>query len=84
MQSMILVMLTLECIIKILKGGFYMMNLKTSIWNYYPLTCNFIQNPVFGEDSEASIFPDWVKQATSIWINGQISDSEFCTNSKCS
>ncbi|ABX13535.1 FxLYD domain-containing protein [Nitrosopumilus maritimus] len=36
-----------------------------------------LQNPVFGDDSEPSIFPDWVRQTTSIWIDGQMSDSEF-------
>ncbi|MCE2505810.1 MAG: FxLYD domain-containing protein [Nitrosopumilaceae archaeon] len=35
------------------------------------------QSSAFGSDSEAKIFPNWVKQVTSIWVNGQISDSEF-------
>lgn len=36
-----------------------------------------LQSSVFGENSVVNVFPDWVRQATSIWINGQISDSEF-------
>ena len=35
------------------------------------------QNQVFGQDAEENIFPDWIKQSTIIWINGEISDSEF-------
>ena len=35
------------------------------------------QNQVFAQDVQEDIFPDWVKQATIIWINGEISDSEF-------
>jgi len=35
------------------------------------------QNQVFGQDLEENIFPDWVKQVTIIWINGEISDAEF-------
>ena len=35
------------------------------------------QNQVFAQDIQENIFPDWVKQATIIWINGEISDSEF-------
>ena len=56
-----------------------MMNLKTSFLlgtSLFLLALSF-QNPVFGDDSEASIFPDWVRQTTSIWIDGQMSDSEF-------
>ena len=55
-----------------------MKNIKTT--SLFGITIMFIvislQSPVFG-DSEDNIFPDWVRQATSIWINGQISDSEF-------
>ena len=55
-----------------------MINLKTSSLFAIAviLFAISLQTPVFG-DSEASIFPDWVRQATSIWINGQITDSEF-------
>ena len=35
------------------------------------------QSQVFGENEAQKVFPDWVKQSTSIWINGQISDAEF-------
>lgn len=35
------------------------------------------QNQVFGQDVEENIFPDWIKQSTIIWINGEISDPEF-------
>jgi len=35
------------------------------------------QNLVFGQDSEENIFPDWIRQSIIIWINGEISDSEF-------
>ena len=37
----------------------------------------FFQNQVFAQDMEENIFPDWIKQATVIWINNEISDSEF-------
>lgn len=35
------------------------------------------QNQAFGEYEEQTVFPEWVKQSTVIWINGQISDAEF-------
>ena len=35
------------------------------------------QSPIFAEDSEEKIFPDWIKQSVSIWVNDEISDSEF-------
>ena len=35
------------------------------------------QSQVFGENEAQKVFPEWVKQSTSIWINGQISDAEF-------
>ncbi|MBT5200951.1 MAG: hypothetical protein HOK63_07580 [Thaumarchaeota archaeon] len=35
------------------------------------------QIPSFGQNSEPEIFPEWIKQSTSIWIAGQISDAEF-------
>ena len=35
------------------------------------------QNQVFAQDMEENIFPDWVKQSIVVWINGEISDSEF-------
>ena len=56
-----------------------MINLKTSSLFAIAviLLATSLQSPVFGEHSEASVFPDWVRQATSIWVNGQISDSEF-------
>lgn len=31
----------------------------------------------FGQNVDEKIFPDWVKQATEIWVNDQITDSEF-------
>lgn len=34
------------------------------------------QSQAFGEN-EVQVFPEWVKQSTSIWVNGQISDAEF-------
>ena len=55
------------------------MNLKTgSLFGItlFLLAVSF-QSPAFGDNSEPGVFPDWVRQATSIWINGQISDSEF-------
>ena len=56
-----------------------MINLKTSY--IFGLTIFLfaisLQNTAFGDNSEPGVFPDWVKQATSIWVNGQISDSEF-------
>ncbi|NNL59205.1 MAG: hypothetical protein HKP31_07090 [Nitrosopumilus sp.] len=39
--------------------------------------CSF-QSQVFAQNNEnEQIFPDWVKQSTIFWINGEISDSEF-------
>ena len=35
------------------------------------------QSKVFGENMEEKIFPDWIRQSTSLWVGGQISDSEF-------
>ena len=35
------------------------------------------QSQVFGQSEEHEIFPEWVRQATIIWVNGGISDSEF-------
>ena len=35
------------------------------------------QSQAFGENEAQKVFPEWVKQSTSIWINGQISDAEF-------
>ena len=36
------------------------------------------QNQVFGQsDENGKMFPEWVKQATIIWVNGGISDAEF-------
>ena len=56
-----------------------MINLKTG--SLFGITIFLLaislQSTAFGEHSEAGVFPDWIKQATSIWINGQISDSEF-------
>ena len=56
-----------------------MMNLKTTslLGIVLLLLAISLQSPAFGDNSEPSVFPDWVRQATSIWINGQISDSEF-------
>lgn len=36
-----------------------------------------LQNPVYGDASEANIFPDWVKQSISLWVDGHISDADF-------
>ena len=36
-----------------------------------------ISNPVFGQNVEEKIFPDWIRQSTSVWVNGEISDAEF-------
>ncbi|WP_428325255.1 FxLYD domain-containing protein [Nitrosopumilus sp.] len=36
-----------------------------------------LQSSAFANTSEASVFPDWVRQSISLWIDGQISDSEF-------
>ena len=36
------------------------------------------QEQVFGQsDNVTEVFPEWVKQSTTIWINGGISDAEF-------
>jgi len=35
------------------------------------------QIPAFGQNSQQEIFPEWIRQSTSIWISGQISDAEF-------
>ena len=54
------------------------MNLKTTLFGMTLLLLAIsLHSPAFGDNSEPSVFPDWVRQATSIWINGQISDSEF-------
>lgn len=34
------------------------------------------QSQAFGQDV-GQVFPEWIKQSTSVWIAGQISDSEF-------
>ena len=36
-----------------------------------------IPSQSFGQNIDEKIFPDWVKQATEIWVNDQITDSEF-------
>ncbi|MGY5143579.1 MAG: hypothetical protein ACW9XH_03765 [Candidatus Nitrosopumilus sp. bin_32a] len=55
------------------------MNLKNTL--FLGMSALFIllsfQGLAFGENIEEKIFPTWVKQATEIWIDGQISDSEF-------
>ena len=50
------------------------MNLKTgSLFGITLLLLAIsLQSPAFGDNSEPEIFPDWVRQATSIWINGKI------------
>lgn len=35
------------------------------------------QGQAFGQNMDEKIFPDWIKQSTNIWVNDQISDSEF-------
>jgi hypothetical protein len=35
------------------------------------------QSQAFGQNVEQKVFPEWVRQSTLIWIDGQISDSEF-------
>ena len=37
---------------------------------------SLIQTKAFAEDDD-SIFPQWIRQATEIWINGDITDSEY-------
>ncbi|RMW37596.1 MAG: hypothetical protein EA447_05445, partial [Nitrosopumilus sp.] len=56
-----------------------MMNIKTtSLFGITLLMLTIsLQSTAFAANSEAEIFPDWVRQATSIWINGQITDSEY-------
>ena len=55
------------------------MNLKNSL--FLGISTLFVllsfQGLAFGENIEEKIFPTWVKQATEIWVDGQISDSEF-------
>ncbi len=52
------------------------MNLKTSSLLGITITLFLfsLQNPAFGEEQ---VFPDWVKQSVTIWVNGDITDSEF-------
>lgn len=35
------------------------------------------QGQAFGQNIEENVFPDWVRQGIEIWVNGEISDSEF-------
>ena len=37
----------------------------------------YLPGQVFALDSNEKIFPDWIKESIAIWVNGQISDSEF-------
>ena len=56
-----------------------MMNLKIS--SFFAIIAFLLvislQNPVYGDTSEASIFPDWIRQSISLWVDGQISDADF-------
>jgi len=56
-----------------------MMNFKTNslLGIIFFLILISFQSPVFGQNMEDQIFPDWIKQSTSVWVNGQISDAEF-------
>lgn len=55
------------------------MNFKTSslLGIIILLVLLSFQGPVFGQNMDEKIIPDWIRQSTSIWVNGQISDSEF-------
>ncbi len=54
------------------------MNLRTvSLLGIAVFLMMISSSQAFGENLEPKVFPDWVKQATSFWVNGQIPDSEF-------
>lgn len=52
-------------------------NTSTLLGILFLLVLISIQNQAFGEHSGEKIFPDWVRQSTELWVNDEITDSEF-------
>ncbi|MGY5150004.1 MAG: hypothetical protein ACW9W3_08055 [Candidatus Nitrosopumilus sp. bin_68KS] len=57
------------------------MNSKTNpfLGIFFLLILVSIHNQAFGEHPEEKLFPDWVRQSTELWVNDEITDSEFFT-----
>ena len=41
------------------------------------LTLVTFEDQVFAESDDESIFPQWIRQSTEIWINGDMTDAEY-------